>query len=459
MTVVLISTLFIIATIPIFFAAVQPWIYSYYSFCMLSMYIICLWKRKTRASYFIATSWVKIAVGIFFAISLLMCLPLPLAVVSYLSPFRYKIIMSSRELTNTGIGWDTISYSSWEAFNWWIFLLSLVCLLVVTRNLCANRKTLKLVVLVMISTGIFEALYGLIQAMIPSMGVLWVDYLQDYNGYARGTYINRNHFAGFIEMIWPLALGYAMSLNGSEYTIKTALSTDRLNRQAVMALVIVILLLSLLFSHSRAGITGAVIGFIAFAFLTRSNNKKFGTRLSFLWIGSGFILVLYCLSIGINSVIERFLIIGSDSSRLDFWRDSIPMIKDHPFGIGLQNFETVFQIYNNSFISDKTVNFAHNDYLQLIIETGWIGFFALAGGYAIYLLRCARQIKIAVSHIDPLRHYLSIGSFSGLVSISFHSFFDFNLQIPANCVYFILLLAILHASLFPENLRPKNLPG
>jgi hypothetical protein len=49
---------------------------------------------------------------------------------------------------------------------------------------------------------------------------------------------------------------------------------------------------------------------------------------------------------------------------------------------------------------------------------------------------------------DPLRFFLAIGALSGLVSIAFHSFFDFNLQIPANCVYFVMLLGIVDVTLW-----------
>ena len=47
----------------------------------------------------------------------------------------------------------------------------------------------------------------------------------------------------------------------------------------------------------------------------------------------------YSLKIGIDPVLERFLRIGQDTSRFDIWRDSLAMIKDHPFGIGLAAFK------------------------------------------------------------------------------------------------------------------------
>ena len=52
---------------------------------------------------------------------------------------------------------------------------------------------------VVLGVAFLEAVYGHIQALVPSLGVLWVDHINAYLGNARGTYINRNHFAGFLE--------------------------------------------------------------------------------------------------------------------------------------------------------------------------------------------------------------------------------------------------------------------
>jgi hypothetical protein len=49
------------------------------------------------------------------------------------------------------------------------------------------------------------------------------------------------------------------------------------------------------------------------------------------------------------------------------------------------------------------------------------------------------------SHHDPLRFFLAVGALSGLVSLAFHSFFDFNLHMPANLIYFVTLIAIVHS--------------
>ncbi|UCD90574.1 MAG: hypothetical protein JSW04_03830 [Desulfobacterales bacterium] len=54
---------------------------------------------------------------------------------------------------------------------------------------------------------------------------------------------------------------------------------------------------------------------------------------------------------------------------------------------------------------------------------------------------------------NPFRFFMAIGALSGLVSMAFHSFFDFNLQIPANCVYFVMLLGIVDVTLWQDTIK------
>jgi O-antigen ligase len=96
-------------------------------------------------------------------------------------------------------------------------------------------------------------------------------------------------------------------------------------------------------------------------------------------------------------------------------------------------------------LADRRLEYAHNDYLQLLIEAGWIGFIALTTGFSIFMWKSAHRIRHMNPRKDPMRFFLGAGAFSGLISLAFHSFFDFNLQIPANCVYFVTLMAILCA--------------
>lgn len=450
-------SLFVIATIPILFAAVQPWVWSLYGLLMLAAFILSLWTVQGQ-SVFPRVRLSYTPAAIFFIWTLFLCFPFPYPVLSFLSPTRAEILSQAWVLTGSTPAWESLSYLPKTALSWWIFLLSLGLFFFVVRNLCTERKTLKRVVFVMIAIGLVEAVYGLIQALVPSMGVLWVGYIQDYLGTARGTFINRNNFAGFMGMLWPLALGITLAMTGRVHSFKAALGSDRLNRQALMALGIIVFLLALIFTRSRAGIASGLVGFLAFILMARTGMKAVARQTRVLLGGIIVLLFIYTMTIGVGPIMQRFLTLGADSgSRVDIWRDSLPIIKDHPLGIGLKNYENVFPVYNQSLTSEKTVIHAHNDYLQILIEAGWVGLFTITGGFFIFLGKCARRIRQLDFSNDPLRFFLAVGAFSGLISMAVHSLFDFNLQIPANCLYFVVLMAILSACTRPRKHLTSNI--
>ena len=451
-----IVALLIVATIPILFAAAQPWVWSLYGLLMLAAFAVALWgmEAPTDADH---DGYLNKMVFVFLLWTLFLCLPLPHRALAFISPKRSAILSDTWMLNDTTPDLETLSYSPKAALGWWIFLLSLSLFYVLVRHLCTNRTALKRLVFVMIAVGLLESLYGLLQALVPSMGVLWENRIVDYMGTARGTFINRNNFAGFIGMVWPLALGATLAMTGRARSFKAALGSDNLNRQALMALGVIVFLLALIFSRSRAGMLCALIGFLAFVIQARPGMSTMVRPTRVLLGGVAVLVSLYTLTIGVEPVIDRFLRIASDgSSRLEIWHDSLAMIKDHPLGIGLRNYENVFQIYNHTFTTDRPVVFAHNDYLQLLIESGWVGFVALMGAFAVFLANRIQRIRRLDFRGDPLRFYLAVGACSGLISMVAHGLFDFNLQIPANCLYFVLLMAILSACTSQRRLRPNG---
>jgi len=442
---------FIVATIPILFAAVQPWIWSVYTVCIFAAFLIILWQNRDKQIWIQSKIFI-VFLGLFFAVTLFQSLPLPSSVLSFLSPFRYDLLSRSSTITGVPVSWHSISYSLRNSFAWWIFLLSLMLFFFAFKKCFASSRNLRLLVYILLIVATLEALYGLIQALVPSLGVLWVDYIKSYLGDARGTYINRNHFAGFLEMIFPLILGYILSLSNwhEKLSIKALMSTDRPNFQFFLVIGLAIMMLALIFSKSRAGITGWVLGFLIFVYLVHSESK--GLPRSY-WVIIGIIIgmvAFYSLRIGVDPVLERFFRVSKDASRLDYWRDCLVIIKDHPFGTGLATFKQVFPVYKVSSLSEATPYYAHNDYLQLLVEAGWIGFLALVSGFYVFLIRSFRKVRHMRLKDDPFRFFLAIGALSGLVSIAFHSFFDFNLQMPANCVYFVMLMGIVDVTLWQE---------
>ena len=440
---------FILATVPVLFAAVHAWIWSCYTVCIFAAFLILLWQNRINSAWMRDKVYI-VALGAFFWVCLVQCLPLPSFVLSFLSPFRHEVLMQSRTIIDGSVAWQSISYSSLRSLAWWTFLLSLLLFFLVFRKTVTAPRQLKLLMYILLGLASLEAVYGLMQALVPTLGVLWIDYIEAYLGDARGTYINRNHFAGFMEMIWPLGLGYTLALGNwkEKLSLKALLSTDRSNFQVFLTIGLAVMMLALLLSKSRAGITGWGLGFLTFVLLVHSGSN--GIPRSF-WIITAVIIgmvAFFSFRIGVDPILERFLRISKEASRLDYWRDSLVIVKDHPFGIGLATFRQVFPVYNVSTISEATPYYAHNDYLQLLVETGWIGFAALVGGFYVFLVRSFRKVRQMRLQSDPLGFFLAVGALSGLVSMAFHSFFDFNLQMPANCVYFVMLMGIVDVCLW-----------
>lgn len=434
---------FTIATVPILFGAVQPWVWSFYTALIFLAFLITVWQAEQ-----LDLKGGKIllpTVGVFFVFTLIQSISLPSPISSLLFSLSWPQYAQSAKLTGAAQPWQSLGYLPSPSLAWWAFLLGLLLLATVFNRSFTDKKQLRLFIWIILIVALLEATYGIIQALVPKLGVLWVQ--RGYGGNARGTYINRNHFAGFIEMVWPLALGFSMAYaarRDKKAKFKDLIGSDRTGKQILLVLLIVVLLLALLFSASRAGIMGGFLGFLSFIALSRSKDKKYPVG---FWVMSGgifLLLLVYGMKIGFDPIIDRFLRLDADNSRIDFWRDGLVILKDHPFGIGLGNFKHVFPVYFASNVADIKVSHIHNDYLQFLIEGGWPAFIALMTGFGVFLVGSIRRVKRMRPHRDPLRFYLAVGALSGIISIAFHSFFDFNLQIPANCVYFVMLISIVY---------------
>jgi O-antigen ligase len=416
-----------------------------YTACIFILFISLLWQNRIQWKPF-SSAVISITIGFFFIWTCFQYLPLPPSMLAFLSSFRYQIVEETYALNGVQNSWQALSYAPFTSLSWWIFLLSLCAFFSVVTKLFLSRRHLRVLVWIMISVAIVEAVYGLMQALVPSIGVLWVDSVYAYIGNARGTFINRNHFAGFMEMTLPLALGYTMSLGNwkTKKRLKAILASDRFNLMLFFFIASVIMVLSLVFSRSRAGIGGTAIGLLTFIILIRSRAARF--PLGFWIMATIFcgLFVMYGSRIGFMRVIDRFLEISTEASRLDVWHDSCAMVKDHPLGVGLDSFNVVFPVYRVTTHGDVFYKYAHNDYLQLLIETGWPGFLALVAAFYIFLGKSGKKIVQLSPQRDPFSFFVGIGAFSGLISIAFHSFFDFNLHIPANCVYFVTLLSMVY---------------
>jgi O-antigen ligase len=253
---------------------------------------------------------------------------------------------------------------------------------------------------------------------------------------AHGTYENRNHFAGLLEMALPLAIMYAVAVYRRSRTTASSLKAC-----AVLALATLILV-GIIYSFSRMGFVACLISLFLMGILALKN------RVTKRWLAGALVLCLALLAfiyLPPDQLIERFgrLWDGQElttEGRLYIWGEALPLLKAYPvFGCGLGGFESVFSQYQRS-VPDRRVDFAHNDYLQYLVELGILGFLIAAVLIGRIFIRLWREIY---ADEDSEEHALAVGCIAALAAILIHSFVDFNLYVPANAMTMAWISGIL----------------
>jgi len=298
----------------------------------------------------------------------------------------------------------------------WMFTVISAYYLVV--NNFSERSASRLI-LVVIITGTVLSLYGFAQRFLSLPHPWWAD-----DKFISSTYVNHNHFAGYLEMSIPIALGMF-------YARKNVLS------RISLAFCLAAMITAFIFAQSR----GAWISLTAATLLVTyclSRSKVIG---KYAFYAVGLLLILFATVIysGEDSVSERLGSMtnvrgdASIMSRVQMWRGAAMIAKDKPLtGIGMGTLEWGYPKYRPSGFYSK-VDYAHNDYLQMAAEMGlfvlpimvWMLFIILKKGHLL------------------LKRPMYAGITTGLLSIILHGFADFNFHIPANMLLAVVLCAFL----------------
>jgi len=265
---------------------------------------------------------------------------------------------------------------------------------------------------------------------------------------ATGSYFNRNHYAGFLEMTFPLALGYVLSLGDWGGAVRRPLrsrliSSENFQKQILFLFLLGIAFLAVLFSRSRMGIFSVIVSLAFFTFLG-SRSVRTGQGLGRMVYTVAAVAVFYGLFIGLYPVAERFLHVGESLPlRTALWKDAASVIKDFPlFGTGLGTFGYAYPVYKLSVEKPLVYLHAHNDYLELLSETGILGFASLMTALGLFLYTSLKALTRLAGEGDYFRYFILLGALTGVFSILVHSLVDFGLQIPSNALYFAFLIGL-----------------
>ncbi len=398
---------------PLAFGAVEAW--ATFALQLLAVALVLLWSIRQVSAARLEITWnplfaPMLALGVVIAAQLLLGT----------SAYRYST-------TSSGLLYVTYG----------IFAF----LTIQTLQRTAQVKTLAWMFSVY---GAAVALFALVQSLSSNGKLYWVRSPRS-GGWIYGPYVNHNHYAGFMEMLFPVALVISLSRSVGRKIRWTAGSAA------------VLMAGTIFLSGSRGGMIAFVAQMALLTLIARVQKNRRAALAASLVIISIAALILW---IGGQELTTRITSIHSEAKteldtgvRMRIDRDGLRMFSERPvLGWGLGNFPVVYPQFR-SFFTDKFVNRAHNDYLQLLTETGLAGFGTMVWFLIVVYRRAIK--KLENWHAD-MNGAVALAMLLSCTGILVHSFLDSNLQIPANAALFYCMCTLAAAGTnFGSHRRPR----
>lgn len=288
--------------------------------------------------------------------------------------------------------------------------------------------------------GFLLAILGLSQSITSPTKVYWFRELNQSTAF--GPFINRHHFAGYMELTIALPLGLLF-----------AGAVDK-EKRIIYLFIAGLMGVALVMTASRGGIVSLVAEIFFLMIVTaiwrkpserrRKRAHRFKQVLGRLGMTGALLVGLFLgvVLLGGEFSINRFIdSVNTDdptTGRAHFWAVTLDIIKAHPYvGTGLGAYGVIYTRYdtrNGLYRLEQ----AHNDYLQVLSDGGIIGA-VLALSFVILLFW--KAISRARSR-DDFRRGLALAAMSGCFAVLVHSFFDFTLHTTSNALLFLVLAAL-----------------
>jgi len=303
-------------------------------------------------------------------------------------------------------------------------LITYVVLLFLLSQAFTRRSHWRGFVWFVMTLGFLVSVFAILQHLTFNGKLYWFREMR-FGGLPFGPYVNRNHFAGFAEMVIPLAL------------VPLVLGRVRRERIFLVALFAMVLIVALLLSASRGGIVSFAVQMLLLFLLLLIRR----IRSRFVIAGGVVILcaVMFVSWIGVQQVLTRFAGIQtlevSAGKRAAMRQGTWRLFLDHPLlGTGLGTFEIVFPPYDSVY-DGKIVNHAHNDYLEFLAETGMVGGLCCLWFLWVVLLQSLKGMAELGESFGSALNLAGLVACSGILV---HSLVDFNLRTPANALLFLV---------------------
>jgi putative inorganic carbon (hco3(-)) transporter len=364
-------------------------------------------------------------------------LPLPAGVLALLSP-------RALEIHSTTHSYPSLSLDVYATRQEALQTLAYVLFFCLTLLLVNNERRIKRLALTIIIGGLFQATYG---SLMMLSGLEYGFFIHTQGGVATGTFINRNHLAGYLEMCLATGIGLMLAefssssaagwRDSARYLLRTLLGD-----KARVRLALVVMVIGLVLTRSRMGNAAFAASLSAAGgFYLLAVRRLSGRTITFF----ASLLIIDLLVVGnffgIEKVAQRIEQTSMDSEeRVSVARDALVILRDFPLtGTGAGSFYAVYPMYTSAVVVTGFTRHVEDDYLQFSCEFGLV--FASVLGAAV-LASLWTAIRAQLKRRNRLLQGMSFAAAMAIVALLIHSAVDFNLQIPANAAMFVVMLAL-----------------
>lgn len=400
--------------------------------------------------------WPLLCLGAFVALMWAQLLPLPASLLGILSP---ETLAVESGLSSLQLSLDPQQTSLYAALSFAYFSCFVVALLTVRDAERLDRLAFGLVV-----AGLVQAIIGvLLFSAGAKYQLLFFEVVHDR---VKGSFGYHNHMAGYMELCLSVGIGLMLARLGGRSGPAgnwrhrlTKVFDFILSPKMRLRMMLIILVIALVLTRSRMGNTGffaamLIVGLVAIVSSRKMAPATVGLIASLIIID----VVIVGTWVGLEKVVERVKETsvateggGREESlelRQDAARHALDLVRDFPaFGTGAGSFYNAYLRYRTP--RDGYFDHAHNDYIELAADTGLVGI-GLLGAFVLTTAACA--LRILMRRRSSLPRGIAFGTLMAIVALAIHSSVDFNLQLPANVLTLIVVMAMVWvAKVLPAN--------
>lgn len=415
---------------------------------LMVLYLLMKKKPEINPQLSLFAGRLKLPFLIIFIFACVQFFPLPKIILQLLSPGTIQFHQGF-SFEPVRVSLLCISLAPFQSFRETLEILTYVLAGFLVIKTVTTKKQLRSMLYLLVGMGVFQSFYGMVQLSLSDPRILF--YRKTLNlDMLTGTFINQNHLAGYLAMIFPLAVGLIVAginpykMSQRQWSERFIHLTKRRGVSHVLLTTAVIVMCSGVFlSRSRMGLFLILFSFILFtqfSILYFGGLKQAQSMLKKYFKILFVVVTVAVLFFGVDATLDRFALENlAQEGRPQYWANMTKMIGDFPLlGTGLGTFAYVYPAYEKGQIHAFLVH-AHNDYLEYLSELGLPGMALLM---YIIIIMAMRIFRVWRKRHNPVFKGLGMGGMVSLLLIGIHSFTDFNLHIPANMLLFTLVFSL-----------------